>query len=186
MKSQALVPVLLARTESKTGANLLAIVAGIGLISLLAQVVIPLPWTPVPITGQTLGIAMVGLGWGWRRAFAVVALYLILGWLGAPIFAAGKSGLFLGPTFGYLVGMLIAATVEGYLSDRGWTQKFWQALATSYLGSTIIFCCGLVVLSRFVPASELLTAGLYPFLIGDFLKNSIAAAVRTQMQRLVA
>ncbi len=185
MKSEAVVPILVARSESKTWANILAIVGGVALISLLAQVVLPLPWTPVPITGQTLGIAMVGLGWGWRRAFAVVALYLILGSLGAPIFAAGKSGHLIGPTFGYLWGMLMAATVEGYFSDRGWTKKFWQALATSYLGSTIIFCCGLVVLSQFVPSHELLTAGLYPFLIGDAIKNLLAAGSRTGMQKLV-
>lgn len=186
MKSQALIPVLVSRTESKTFANLVAVLSGVALISLLAQIVIPLPWTPVPITGQTMGIAMVGLGWGWRRAFSVVALYLILGSIGLPIFAMGKSGLMFGPTFGYLFGMLLAATVEGYFSDRGWTKNFWQALATTYLGSTIIFCCGLVVLSRFVPANDLLAAGLYPFLIGDFIKNSIAAGTRVQMQKLLA
>lgn len=182
MKSQAVIPVLLSRTESKTIANILALVGGVLLMTLLAKIVIPLPWTPVPITGQTLGVAMIGLGWGWRRAFAIIAIYLIFGLTGAPIFA---KGVLMGPTVGYLVGMAIAATVEGYISDRGWTKTFWTALATTYLGSTIIFSCGLVVLSQFVPASQLLMAGLYPFLIGDAIKNVIAASVRTQMQRLL-
>lgn len=186
MNSQALVPVLLSRTEHKIAANIFALMGGILLLTLLAQISISLPWTPVPITGQTLGVSMIGLAWGWRRSFAVVGTYLLLGGLGLPVFAPASATPILGPTFGYLIGMLIAASVEGWLGDLGFTKKFWQALATAYVGSAFIFSCGLFVLSFYVPGRELLWAGLYPFLIGDLMKNLTAAGVRSQMQKMIS
>ncbi len=180
MISQAVVPVLLSRSERKILSNILASVGGVLLISILAHVSIHLPWTPVPITGQTLGVSLVGLAWGWKRGFAVMAIYLVLGLAGIPVLASAGAA-----TAGYLFGMLLAASCEGYLSDRGWTRGFLPALATTYLGSALIFSCGLLVLANFVPRDQLLMAGLYPFLIGDCLKNFAAAAFRTSAQNLI-
>lgn len=181
MHSQALIPVLLSRAENKLLANVLAIVGGVFLFTVLAQIAIPLPWTPVPITGQTLGVALIGLSWGWRRSLAVVGTYLLLGVFGLPVFANAAFS----PTFGYLLGMLFAASFEGWMGDCGFTKNFWSALATTYMGSIIIFACGLFVLSFFVPAKDLLWAGFYPFLLGDCLKNIVASGLRSQMQALV-
>lgn len=173
-KSQALV--------SRFTYNLAAIASGVVVLSLLAQVSIPLPWTPVPITGQTFGVALIALMWGFKRGFASVLSYLLLGASGLPIFAAGKAGIG-GPTTGYLFGMLAGALVMGTLSDRGFTKTFRKALLASYLGSVCVFFFGLVGLSFFIPREALLTAGLYPFLFGDLLKNTLAATLVTQSEK---
>lgn len=185
--SQALVPFLLQRRE-KSGHSVfmqetLSILIGLALLSLLAQVAIPLPWTPVPITGQTLGVALLGLSWGGRRAGLIFLAYLLLGSLGLPIFAMGKSGFLFGPTFGYLVGMAAASFIVGQLADRGLTRSFWGALLASYIGSAVIFGLGLFGLSFFVPGQDLLMAGLLPFLPGDLIKNLISASVSWQLRR---
>ncbi len=157
------------------------------LISLLAQISIPLAHTPVPITGQTFGVALVSLLWGSRRAVSAVALYLSLGYLGWPLFAFSQSGLILGPTSGYLLGMLIASFVMGTFADRGWTESFWKTWVAAVLGSGITFCCGLIVLSLFVPASAVLIAGVFPFLPGDIIKTILVCfIVRSVKGRVVS
>lgn len=185
MTSQAIVPVLLSRSQRQVFANILALVGGVLLLSVLAQITVRLPFTPVPITGQTLGVSLVGLAWGARRGLAIMGLYLLLGAFGFPVFANGAMGLTFGPTLGYLIGMIFAAGIEGYASDRGWTRGFWSALGFAYLGSVMIFAWGLLVLSFFIPAEQLLWAGLYPFLAGDFIKNFLAATLRKSAERLI-
>src|SRR5690242_2967503 len=106
--SQAIVPVLIDRTKTRWLSEALAVFGGVALLSALAQVVIHLPWTPVPITGQTFGIALLALSWGRKRAVAAMVSYLAIGALGVPVFALGQTGLSFGPTMGYLVGMLFA------------------------------------------------------------------------------
>ena len=130
--SQALIPQTLIKFENKVIAEIIAFAAGVSLISLLAQVAITLPWTPVPITGQTLGVALVALSWGRQRAISIMLGYLSFGALGLPIFALGKSGLSIGPTLGYLVGMLISSYVVGALSDRGYTTSFKKSLMAAF------------------------------------------------------
>src|SRR4051812_12271756 len=105
--SEALIPIRLSQSQNKVLSELAALFGGVLLLSLLAQVAIPLPWTPVPITGQTFGVALVALSWGRKRALSAFLAYLAVGAFGLPVFAAGKSGLMMGPTFGYLVGMMV-------------------------------------------------------------------------------
>ena len=174
MSVSAAVPSLIEKSENKTFANSLAIITGVALIALLAQMAIPLPWTPVPITGQTLGVTLVALSWGWKRSSIAMGLYLVLGSLGLPFFASVGA---LGATSGYLVGMLFSSVAMGYLADLGWTNSFKKALAAAYIGSFIVLGTGLLVLSYFMPSDTLLAAGLLPFLPGDFLKNVIAASI---------
>lgn len=174
--SQALIPQLL-RADAHPLWKYLAWALGVFLMYLLSQVTLPLPWTAVPITGQTFGVAFLSLMLGARLAVPVVATYLFLGGVGVPVFAAGAAGLAWGPTFGYLIGMLGAALVVGRLADRGWGRTFGHALGAAYIGSIIIFASGLTVLSYFVPREALLEAGLFPFLIGDFCKNLMAASL---------
>jgi len=179
MTVSATIPALISKTENKNTANALSILAGVALIALLAQIAIPLPWTPVPITGQTLGVSLVALSWGWKRSSISMGLYLILGSLGLPFFASVGS---LGASSGYLVGMLFSAVAVGYLADLGWTKTFKKALAAAYLGSFLTLGTGLLVLSYFLPTESLLGAGLIPFLPGDLIKNLIAASVSTKVK----
>lgn len=185
MTSQAIVPVVISNSDKKLLTNVLCVLAGVGLISLLAQVVIPLPWTPVPITGQTFGVALVALSWGRIRGLTTVASYFILGGLGLPLFAKAASGLAVGPTMGYLVGMVIASFVVGSLADRGWTKTFERSLLAAFAGSLCIFACGLIGLSFFVPKEALLVSGLLPFIPGDILKNTVAALISNRVRKLI-
>lgn len=153
-----------------------------------AQVAIPLPWSPVPVTGQTFAVLLTGAVLGARRAFLAQALYLAEGAMGLPFFAAGAGGLapFLGPTGGYLAAFPLAAALTGALAERGWDRRFGTMLAAMLLGSAVIFALGLAGLARFVPAAHLATAGLLPFLPGDLVKSSLAAAAFPAVWRLAA
>lgn len=148
-------------------------------IALGAQLEVPLPFTPVPLTGQTFGVLLAGILLGSRWGSASVALYLAEGLMGLPVFAGGAAGaaVLAGPTAGYLVGFLPAAWLAGRLAERGWDRSPLTAAAAMLLGSSAIFAFGLLNLSRFLSASELLAAGLVPFLPGDVVKSALAAAV---------
>lgn len=164
--------------------NLLAISLGVILLSALAQVAIRLPFTPVPITGQTFGVALVALLWGRARGVAIMTIYFLLGGVfELPVFAMGKFGLAWGPTMGYLIGMIFASVAMGTLANRGWTNSFWKTYFAAFIGSVITFACGLLVLSKFVPAEALLISGLWPFLPGDFIKSMLAAALVSQANK---
>lgn len=156
---------------------------GVGALCAMAQISIRLPWTPVPITGQTFGVYALSLLWGGTLGPLSVAAYLGLGALGLPVFAAGAAGLTWGPTVGYLAGMLLASLVLGRLADRGWSRKRPRAFAACVIGSLCVFSCGLFVLSFFVPAGLLLKAGLWPFLPGDIVKNLLAASLVTKISQ---
>jgi len=156
----------------------LALIVGASLVTALAaQIEFRVPWSPVPITGQTFAVLLAGAVLGARRAFLAQLLYLAEGASGVPVFAGGAFGLvkFAGPTGGYLLAFPFAAAVTGALAERGWDRHFVTMLASMLLGSVVIFASGLAVLSRFVPAEQLLAAGLWPFLPGDLIKSSLAA-----------
>lgn len=155
--------------------------------ALAAQVEFRLPWTPVPISGQSFAVLLSGLVLGSRRAFLAQLLYLSYGAAGLPVFSGGAAGLvrFLGPTGGYLVAFPFAALVTGLLAEHGWDRKPFTMFAAMLLGSTVIFALGLAQLSRFVPAEGLLAAGLLPFLPGDLIKSALAAGVFPLVWRLV-
>lgn len=178
--SKALVPNLIIKFPEQTKGKVISFLLGLAMLSALAQLKMALPWTPVPITGQTFGVALLALLWGSRLSFSIFAAYLGIGFLGAPVFAGGASGFLIGPTMGYLAGMFIASWVVGKLSDKGWTENYWKALVACYIGSTIIFSCGIIGLSFFIPADKLLIAGVLPFLPGDLFKNLLAAGITTR------
>lgn len=179
---QAFVPRLLGERAGRALWELAAGLSGIVLLSVLAQVTIPLPWTPVPITGQTFGVTLIALLYG-KRGVPVVLSYLALGAAGLPVFAAGKAGLAWGPTVGYLIGMVFSAGIAGFLADKGFTKTWPRAMLAGFLGSVAVFTCGLIVLAQFVPASALLAAGLWPFVPGDLIKTTTAAFVASRANR---
>ena len=161
----------------------LFVVGGIGFISLLAQIAIPVPGSPVPVTGQTLAVLLIGTTYGARLGFITFATYILAGVAGAPIFApsatATNHGLdrLVGATGGYLVGMLIASLLLGYLADRKADQKFRTSFPALLLGDLIIFTFGLAWLHASLDLTWAATfkAGLTPFILGEALKIAITA-----------
>ena len=182
----SLVPVLIGESGNKTEVRAACFLAGLSFMVLLARLSVPLPWTPVPLTGQTFAVALIALTWGARRATAIFAAYLLMGATGIPVFASGGSILTAGPTAGYLAGMLGASFLVGRLADLGWTGSFMKSAAAAFLGSLVIFSSGLAVLSLFIPAPQLLTAGLLPFMPGEIVKNLLAAALAWQARKRLA
>ena len=153
------------------------IVAGSLVVALFAQIKIPLGFTPVPITGQTFAVLLVGalLG-GWRGGLAL-ALYAIEGAF-LPFFAGGASGWFwLLPSGGYIIGFVPAAALVGYLCQRGWNRRPWVLLAM-LLGNAVLYVPGLLQLNLFLPAdvatawgcADVWQCGLLPFIPGDLVK----------------
>ncbi len=183
--SKAFVPVTISNLSNKKSASLYAVITGVAILSLLAQFKINLPWTPVPITGQTFGVSLLAMLWGSRLSFSIFLSYLALGFIGAPVFAGGVSGFSFGPTFGYLIGMLVASWAVGKFADRGWGRKFGTALLGCYLGSLIIFTFGCAGLAFILPVDKLLIAGVLPFLPGDLIKNLLAAFLVSNANRKI-
>ena len=144
-----------------------------------ARIAVPLPWSPVPLTGQTFAVLLTGAALGARRAVLAQALYLVEGAMGLPFFAGGLGGplVLAGPTGGFLLAFPLAAAVTGVCAEHGWDRRFGTMLAAMLLGSAVFYISGLAVLSRFVPADRLLAAGLLPFLPGDVIKAVAAALV---------
>src|SRR5215510_9056491 len=105
-------------------------------VAIAAQIAIPLPWTPVPITGQTLGVLLVGASLGFRRGALSMALYLAEGASGLPVFAGGAAGAvhLIGPTAGYLWSFPFVAALVGWLAEHGWDRRVWTAVAAMALG----------------------------------------------------
>lgn len=158
--------------------DLTLIVLGALFVAALAQVEIPLPFTPVPITGQTFGVLLVGAALGSKRGATSLASYLGMGLIGLPFFAGGAHGLkiVVGATGGYLLGFIVAAYVVGLLAERGLERSVRTSLLPFLVGTVIIYACGVtwlaVVLGSF---SKAIAAGLLPFLIGDAIKLAAAA-----------
>jgi biotin transport system substrate-specific component len=152
------------------------ILVGSLLIALTAQLQIRLPFSPVPITGQTFAVLLLGALYGRKRGAATVMTYLVLGAVGLPVFAGGASGIarLVGPTAGYLVGFVVAAFVVGLLSERGWDRKPWTTAGSMIIGSGIIYLAGVLWLSRFVGWPAVWGTGILPFLPGDAIKIALA------------
>jgi biotin transport system substrate-specific component len=159
-------------------------------IALLAQFSIRLPFTPVPITGQTLGVLVVGTAYGWTLAALTLLLYLGEIAVGLPFAAQGLGGYELltpsTPSGGYLWGFLLAAVLCGWLANRGWDRQLRSSLSVMLLGNMVIYLVGLpwLKLSVDISSLETLELGLYPFVIGDALKLLIAAGLLPAAWRL--
>jgi biotin transport system substrate-specific component len=155
------------------------IMAGSLFIALSAQIAIFVPFSPVPITGQTLAALLVGALLGSRRGSLAVILYLAEGAFGLGVFAGGGAGLLrlAGPTGGYLAGLVPGAFVTGWLAERGWDRHVWTTILAMLAGNAVIYLCGLPWLAHFVGTGRVLAAGLLPFVPGDLVKVAVAAAL---------
>jgi biotin transport system substrate-specific component len=170
-------------------ADAVLILAGAGLVALAAQISIPLPFTPVPITGQTFAVVLVGASLGAIRGTASLSLYLAAGLAGAPVYADGRHGweVVSGASGGYLVGFVVAAFLTGLLAERRWDRKFSSAVAAMLTGNVVIYLIGLPWLAVVLDTGleRTLELGLYPFVPGDVLKLYLAGALLPAAWRLV-
>ena len=158
--------------------NAALVLGGTVLLWLSSKIQIPL--YPVPVTMQTLVVLVLGIAYGWRLGVATMALYLVEGAIGLPVFAGGWSEgggyhLLFGPTGGYLFGFVVAAGVCGRLAERGWDRNLWTAGAAMVIGNLIIYAMGLAWLAVQIGAADAVKYGLLPFLLGDALKIVLGA-----------
>jgi biotin transport system substrate-specific component len=159
--------------------DVVLVVAGAALVTVLAQVAIPL-W-PVPITGQTLAVLLVGSTLGWLRGAISMVLYAALGLVGLPVYSDGShgAGVLFGATGGYIVGFIISAALVGWLAERQWDRKILKAIVTFVAGSVVVFAVGLPWLAAVLHTDLPITLqyGFYPFIIGGIIKAVIAAGL---------
>lgn len=164
------------------------IVAGSLLVATLAQITIPLPFTPVPLTGQTFGVLLVGAALGSKRGLASMILYIVEGAIGLPFFAGGASGwhVLVGATAGYLVGFIVAAYVIGLLAERGLERTVRTSFVPFFIGTLVIYSFGVAWLGIVLGSlSKAIVAGLLPFLIGDAIKLILASLVLPAAWKMV-
>jgi len=158
--------------------DLALVAAGAGFIGLLSQWSIPLPGTPVPLTLGTFAVLLTGASLGGLRALLSVGTYLVAGGLGVNWFAGHKDG-WGGATFGYVIGFVVAATLVGWLAQRGADRTVVRTAATMVLGNVVIYAVGVSWLMNAtgMDLSAGLKAGMTPFLIGDAIKIAAAAGL---------
>jgi biotin transport system substrate-specific component len=179
------------QTRSQPAIDAALVVVGSLVMALLAQVSVPLPFTPVPVSGQTLGVLLVAGALGSVHGAAAMLLYLIQGAIGLPFFAEGRSGFELltlsSATGGYLWGFVVGGYVVGRLTEKGWDRYIGSSLGAMLIGEVIIFSFGVIWLAQAVgmTAEEALEAGLYPFIVGDLLKLALAAGALPTAWRIV-
>ena len=166
--------------------DVLLVAAAVVLMDLLARIAIYLPFTPVPVTGQTFGMLLAGALLGRWRAAAAMLAYLAEGMAGLPVFASGNSAwtlsaagtpYILGPTAGYLFALPPVAFVVGWLAERGWDRRFWLALVAMLVGSALVYVVGVSWLAHFVGADKAFALGALPYIPGDVIKSVVAAAI---------
>ena len=176
-------------TRSTVSTRISLVVGGTAYLALMAQIAVPVPGSPVPVTGQTLGALRLGSAYGASLGFTTFATYLLVGFIGAPVFASGAHGLsrITGATGGYLVGMLLASLITGYLAGRKWDQKIFTVIPTMLIGDLVIFSAGLLWLHHSLHASwgTTLKFGFTPFILGEVIKIAIASTAMPTLWRFV-
>lgn len=183
-------PVITAAVLPRSKVVSIALVIGFALLTAgAAQLVIPLPYTPVPITGQTFVVLLAGVALGSNLGAASMALYVALGAIGLPFYAEGSSGIEVvrGATGGYLVGFVVAAWVMGWLAERRQDRAMATAIPLFLLGSVTIHLFGVPWLAHTlgVSGTEAIELGSVPFIVGDLVKVVVAGTVLPATWRLV-
>ncbi|MFG1806050.1 biotin transporter BioY [Streptomyces sp. NPDC049040] len=161
------------------------VIGGAALTGLAAQLSVPVPGSPVPVTGQTFAALLVGTALGARRGVASLGLYAAAGAAGLPWFADGTSGWSM-PSFGYILGMLLASGAVGFLARRGGDRTVLRTAGVMLAGSAVVYAVGVPYLaaSAHLSAHQALTMGLRPYLLGDALKAALAMAALPAAWRL--
>lgn len=185
-----LVPIRVGERLSSRARHAALVVAGALLIALTANVAIPIPGSPIPVTGQTFSVLLVGGALGFRRGLLSALLYLLIGFAGMPVFANHAAGvgsvaalreghLVLGATGGYLAGFLVAGSIVGRLAELGWDRRVGGAFAAMLIGNLVIYAIGVpwLAIAAGQPLDWAIAKGLLPFLLGDALKLALASAL---------
>ncbi|MFJ8859803.1 biotin transporter BioY [Streptomyces sp. NPDC102451] len=186
VRSGAVLADLLPAARLRYAVDTALVVVGAALTGIAAQIAVPVPGSPVPVTGQTFAALLIGTALGARRGFLSLALYALVGMAGMPWFSEGSSGAG-GASFGYVLGMLLAATVVGGLARRGGDRSVLRTAGTMVVGSLIIYAVGVpyLALSTGMSMSAAIAAGLVPFLIGDALKAALAMGALPASWKLI-
>ncbi|MFE6778847.1 biotin transporter BioY [Streptomyces sp. NPDC057702] len=162
------------------------VVGGAALTGVGAQIAVPVPGSPVPVTGQTFAALLVGASLGAGRGLLSLLVYALVGMAGMPWFAEGGSGA-AAPSFGYVIGMMLAATTVGALARRGGDRDMVRTVGTMAVGSAIIYAVGVpyLALAADISLSQAVAAGLTPFLLGDALKVALAMGLLPSAWKLL-
>ena len=164
--------------------NIVLILFGTLLLAVSSK--IQVPFWPVPMTMQTFIVFIIGMSYGWKLAFSTLIVYLAEGALGLPVFAKGGGLLYLiGPTAGYLYGMVIAAGVIGFLAERGYNNSYIKSLISLIIGTVIIFVLGVGFLGSVIGYDKALAGGLYPFIPSEFFKIGLAVILIPSITRYI-
>ena len=168
-------------------ANVVLVLGGAAFVGISAQVIIPLPFTPVPLTLQTFAVLLVGAALGTWRGVASMVVYAAVGVVGVPWFSGGSSG-WGGASFGYILGFIVAAGVVGRLAERGATLTAVRTAGLMVIGNLVIYAIGVTYLKFAIDVTwgSALALGVAPFLIGDALKIALAAGLLPGTWRLLA
>jgi biotin transport system substrate-specific component len=158
------------------------------LIAIAAQVAIPLPFSPVPLTLQPLAVIFIGVALGSTRGAAAAALYLLEGFSGLPVFAQGHGGSLwlLGATAGYLYSYPFAAWVAGFISERGWGSTIVRATSGMLLALGVIYLGGWSWLAMLTNAKTAFVAGVAPFVLADIVKVALGATLLPYAQKIIS
>ena len=171
-------PRVLADFASRTAiAQIALVVGGAAFVGIAAQIAIPLPFTPVPLTLQTFAVLLVGASLGSLRGALSMVVYLLAGMVGVPWFAEGSSGY--SPSFGYIIGFIVAAFIVGRLAERGATTTALRTAGLMVIGNLAIYAVGVTWLKFAIDAdwATAMSLGVVPFLIGDAVKIALAAGL---------
>ena len=165
--------------------SIFLVLSGVIFLSIMSQLIIPLYFTPVPISLGSFGVMLIALLYGRKLGTATVLSYVAAGSLGAPIFAGFKAGSLFSPTGGYILGYIAAALILGFLFDKGIAKSYVKTFLSLLLVSVIIFVLGALVLMLFVPIKNVFMAGVLPFIPGDTLKAVAATLLFPRLWKLI-
>ena len=165
--------------------SIFLVLSGVIFLSIMSQLIIPLYFTPVPISLGSFGVILIALLYGRKLGTATVLSYVVAGSLGAPVFAGFKAGSLFSPTGGYILGYIAAALILGFLSDKGIAKSYVKTFLSLLLASAAILVLGALVLILFVPSKNIFMIGVLPFIPGDMLKIVAATLLFPRLWKFI-
>ena len=165
--------------------SIFLVLSGVIFLSIMSQLIIPLYFTPVPISLGSFGVILIALVYGRKLGIATVLSYVVAGSLGAPVFAGFKAGSLFSPTGGYILGYIAAALILGFLSDKGIAKSYVKTFLSLLLASAVILVLGALVLILFVPSKNIFMIGVLPFIPGDMLKIVAATLLFPRLWKFI-
>ena len=185
MKQNILNGIKIKTKEKEFLKSIFLVLSGVIFLSIMSQLIMPLYFTPVPISLGSFGVILITLLYGRKLGTATVLSYVATGSLGAPVFAGFKAGSLFSPTGGYILGYIAAALILGFLSDKGIAKSYVKTFLSLLLASAVILVLGALVLILFVPSKSVFMIGVLPFLPGDMLKVVAATLLFPRLWKFI-